>query len=352
VLDIGNNTNVTLKSPTPVFDDAGSMSFSPDGKLLVFAALTKFNGPDGTSFNRGSIYTLDLLTLEIRPLIPPIPDLYMGNPSFSRTSSRFVVFDAMFQTDSHVYVADLETGSVGQVATAVGRVGRPSFTGDDTAILYADTDSSVSSGVSVFRQPLSTDKLASSGSRARWVSNSPVAITYRRGTYTATNAPPSINITSPANGSIFTSPASFTIAYTASDSDGSIAKVGLYDGNQLLLTDSTAPFTAFNASNFRAGFHRYHLRAYDDRGAATTSSPLRIAIKPSQTNGVFTATGTKRFELALGTTNTGSYRLEYSTNLVNWISLGSTESLSNAVYFSDTGVTNHPRRFYRAVKLP
>ena len=30
----------------------------------------------------------------------------------------------------------------------------------------------------------------------------------------------------------------------------------------------------------------------------------------------------------------------------------SAQSHSNAVYFSDTGVTNHPHRFYRAVKLP
>jgi hypothetical protein len=249
-------------------------------------------------------------------------------------------------------VSDLATGSNGVIGTAIGRVGRPSFTGDDSAVLYADTDNSVSTGVSVYRQALGANKLFASGSRTRWVSNSPVAITYRRGTYTATNAPPSISITSPADGSVFTSPASFVIAYSASDPDGAIAKVELYEGSKLLFTDTNAPFTGVTGNNFRAGFHRYHLRAYDDRGAATTSSPLRIAIKPSQTNGVFTATGTKRFELALGTTNTGSYRLEYSTNLVNWISLGSTESLSNAVYFSDTGVTNHPRRFYRAVKLP
>ena len=116
--------------------------------------------------------------------------------------------------------------------------------------------------------------------------------------------------------------------------------------------DTNAPFTAFNASNFKAGFHRYHLRAYDTRGASTLSSPLRIGIRPPQGVGALSGTTTKGFELALATTNSGSYRVEYSTNMVNWTSLGSLESLSNAVYFSDTTVTNHPRRFYRAVKLP
>jgi len=360
ILDFVRNITLTVDLKTPVFDDdpisnisyAGSMTFSPDEKTLVFGALSEGTEPDGSSFGAWGLYTLDMTTYEIHTLMPPLAGLDMGNPAFSRTSSRFVVFDAVYQGDSYIFVADLATGSNGIVGTAIGRVGRPSFTGDDSAILYADTDNSVSTGVSVYRQPLSTDKLAPSGSRARWVSNSPVAITYRRGAYTATNAPPTITITSPADGSFFTSPASFVITYSASDPDGAIAKVELYEGSKLLFTDTNAPFTGVTGNNFRAGFHRYHLRAYDDRGAATTSSPLRIAIKPSQTNGVFIPTGTRRFELALGTTNTGSYRMEYSTNLVNWISLGSTESLSNAVYFSDISVTNHPRRFYRAVKLP
>jgi Zn-dependent metalloprotease len=360
ILDFVRNITLTVDLKTPVFDDdpisnisyAGSMTFSPDEKTLVFGALSEGTEPDGSSFSAWGLYTLDMTTYEIHTLMPPLAGLDMGNPAFSRTSSRFVVFDAIYQGDSYIFASDLATGSNGIVGTAIGRVGRPSFTGDDSAILYADTDNSVSTGVSVYRQPLSTDKLAPSGSRARWVSNSPVAITYRRGAYTATNAPPSITFTAPADGSIFTSPANFNLSYNAADLDGSIAKVELYEGNVMLIARTNAPFTNFSASNFKAGFHRYHLRAYDDRGASTLSSPLRIAIRPSQTNGVFTASGTKRFELALGTTNTGSYRLEYSTNLVNWTSLGSTESLSNAVYFSDTGVTNHPRRFYRAVKLP
>ena len=361
LLDFVNSLSATVNLKTPVFDDdpmssisyAGSMSFSPDGKLLVFGALSESTDPDGTAFAAWSIYTLELSTLEIHTLIPPISGLDMGNPVFSRTSSRFIVFDAVFlQTGSDVHVADLGTGSIGLVATAAGRVGRPSFTGDDSAILYADTDNSVSTGVSVYSQPLATDKLAASGSRTRWEANSPVGITYRRGTYTASNAPPSITITAPADRIIFTSPATITITYTATDADGSISRVDLYEGTKLLFTDTNAPFASITGTNFRAGFHRYHLRAYDNRGASALSSPLRIGIRPPQGVGALGGTTTKRFELALATTNDGGFRVEYSTNFVNWTSLGSLESLSNSVYFSDTTVTNHPRRFYRAVKLP
>ena len=360
ILDFVNSLTATVSLKTPVFDDdplsnisyGGAMSFSPDGKTLAFGALSESIDPDGNSFAAWAVYTIDLLTLEIRTLIPPISGLDMGNPFFSRTSSRFLTFDAIYLGDSYIFVTDLETGTNGIVATSIGGVGRPSFTADDSSIIYADADVSVSSGVSLYQQPLAADKLSASGSRTRWRANSVVGLTYRRGTYTATNAPPTVVITSPADGSIFTSPATFTIAYNAADSDGTISKVELFDGNKLIYTDTNAPFASITGNNFAAGFHRYHLRAYDNRGAATTSNPLRLAIRPSQGVGAIAGTTTKRFELALTTTNSGSYRVEYSTNLVNWTSLGSLESLSNSVYFSDSTITNHPRRFYRAVKLP
>lgn len=359
LLDFVNSLSATVNLKTPVFDSspisnisyADSMTFSPDGKQLVFDALSTATDPDGRTYSAWSIYSLDMASLDIKVLVPPNAELASGNPCFSRTSSRFMLFETIVNGDSVAIVADLERGTLGGITVAPGRVSYPFFTGDDTAIIYADTDNSVSTGVSLYRQGLSADKLAASGTRTRWVGNSPLGVIYRRGTYTATNAPPSISITSPTDGSIFTSPANFTLAYNATDADG-ISKVELYEGSVLLTARTNAPFTGFTASNFRAGFHRYHLRAYDTRGASTLSSPLRIGIRPPQGAGTMVGTTSKRFELALGTTNSGSYRVEYSTNMVNWTSLGSLESLSNSVYFSDTTVTNHPRRFYRAVKLP
>jgi len=359
LLDFVNSLSATVNLKTPVFDSspisnisyADSLTFSPDGSQLVFDALSTSTDPDGRTFSAWSIYALDMASLDIKVLIPPNAELQSGNPCFSKTSSRFILFETVYGSSSVPIVADLERGTLGAIAAIPGRVGYPCFTGDDSAIIYADADNSVTTGVSLYRQGLAADKLATSGTRTRWVGNSSLGVIYRFGTYTATNAPPSITFTAPADGSIFTSPASFTISYSANDSDG-ISKVELYEGSVLLIARTNAPFTGFTASNFKAGFHRYQLRAYDARGASTLSSPLRIGIRPPQGAGTMVGTTSKRFELALGTTNNGSYRVEYSTNLLNWTSLGSLESLSNAVYFSDTTVTNHPRRFYRAVKLP
>lgn len=359
ILDLVNSTTTNVALTTPVFDGtplnnisaAGAMSFSPDGKSLAFTAKSTAVDPDGNSFSAWSIYLLDLDTMEIKLLIPPNAEYESLQPFFSRTSSRYLLFEVKDVSDYFICVADLEVGTVGYITNTFGKVARACFTGDDSAIVYSATDGTAVSGASLYRLNLSADKLSASGTRTLWRFDSPVGVTYRRGTYRATNAPPSITITAPADGSIFTSPASFSLTYNATDTDG-ISKMELYEGSKLLSTDTNAPFTAFNASNLKAGFHRYHLRAYDTRGASTLSSPLRIGIRPPQGVGALSGTTTKGFELALATTNSGSYRVEYSTNMVNWTSLGSLESLSNAVYFSDTTVTNHPRRFYRAVKLP
>jgi hypothetical protein len=81
------------------------------------------------------------------------------------------------------------------------------------------------------------------------------------------------------------------------------------------------------------------------------SAPIRLGIKPGAPAGNFHTFGTARaFELALASATNGAFRLEASTNLVDWISLGSIETVSNALYYADPSATNHVRRFYRAVK--
>lgn len=55
--------------------------------------------------------------------------------------------------------------------------------------------------------------------------------------------PPTIEITNPVEGDIFISPATIPIEVTASDEDGTVAKVDFYNGNTLLFTDETAPYS-------------------------------------------------------------------------------------------------------------
>ncbi|MBI5772490.1 MAG: M4 family metallopeptidase [Verrucomicrobia bacterium] len=360
LVDFVKLIGTTIDLKTPVFDSssvnninfATSMCFSPDGKQLAFDALSTAVDPTGKVYSAFVIYTMNTETFEIKALSRPDQEIQALNPVFSRNSSRYLMFEAIYGANSYVVNRDLEKGTAVFLTNSAPFVSLPltfpSFTTDDSAILYADSDANV------YRQPLSADKMSPSGARTRWVNNSPVGVIYRRGTYTATNAPPVVSITSPPNGSVFTSPAAFTLGVSVSDPDpdGGISKVEIYDGNRLVGQKTSPPFDSFPATNFGAGLHRYYARAYDNRGASTTSIPIRIGIKPSQSLAAFNSIQPSVFEMSLATPTNGVYRLEASTNLVDWISLGSFESLSGALYNADLTATNYPRRFYRAVKVP
>ncbi len=61
--------------------------------------------------------------------------------------------------------------------------------------------------------------------------------------------------------------------------------------------------------------------------------------------------GAAGFEFSLRISQAGLYRLEASTNLVNWVPLGSFYCQTN-LSFWDSYATNCQRRFYRAVSTP
>jgi hypothetical protein len=91
------------------------------------------------------------------------------------------------------------------------------------------------------------------------------------------NQPPVITLTSPADGSTFTSPATVTIAATATDSDGTVTRVDFYNGSTLLASDSTPPFT----TKWKVGATGTYLlsaAAVDSSGATTQTPAVRVTI--------------------------------------------------------------------------
>ena len=98
-------------------------------------------------------------------------------------------------------------------------------------------------------------------------------------TVTATNAGPTVAITSPINGQIFTtSPASVAITATAADSDGTIASVEFYQGATKLGQDTTSPYS-YTWSNATTGTYTLTAVATDNAGNKTTSAPVSITVQ-------------------------------------------------------------------------
>ena len=359
LLDLWSNLNSTVNLVTPVSDGAplnnishaDQLSFSPDGKQLIYDAVSRLRGADGQLREAWSIFGLDLATLQQRVFVPPVDQFNLGNPSFSRTSSRYIVFDAQYiNGNSAVVTMDLYQGSLGAIGTSLNGVGYPVFNGDDTKVFFADEDTSTSSGRSVYIQLLSADKMGTSGNRAKAINDAKLAVIYRRGVYPNINTAPSVTLTNPALNAVFISPAMVTISASAADLDGSLARVEFYSGDKLLLTDTTFPY-GFDWANLSAGVYTVYARAFDDQGASATSAPLRFTVKPPGQTSVLNRPGAPGFEFSLKLPQSGLYRLEASTNLIDWVSLGSFNGSTNLGYL-DSGATNFPRRFYRAISTP
>lgn len=91
------------------------------------------------------------------------------------------------------------------------------------------------------------------------------------------NQAPTVAMTSPASGAAFTAPATISLGASASDSDGTIAKVEFYAGSTLLGTDTEAPYQ-LSWSSVPTGTYNLTAVATDDDGASATSSTVSITV--------------------------------------------------------------------------
>jgi chitinase len=91
------------------------------------------------------------------------------------------------------------------------------------------------------------------------------------------NTAPVVTLTAPASGASFTAPATITISATASDADGSVSKVGFYNGSTLLSEVTAAPYS-YTWSNVAAGSYTITAIATDNAGAVTTSAAATITV--------------------------------------------------------------------------
>lgn len=95
-----------------------------------------------------------------------------------------------------------------------------------------------------------------------------------------TNNPPTVSMTSPADGAVFTAPASMTLRANAADSDGTVTKVEFFQGTTLLCTDTSSPYTC-NWLNVTANTYALTAKATDNGTATTTSAAVNITVNPN-----------------------------------------------------------------------
>ncbi|HLB45312.1 MAG TPA: S8 family serine peptidase, partial [Candidatus Limnocylindrales bacterium] len=92
------------------------------------------------------------------------------------------------------------------------------------------------------------------------------------------NAAPTVSLTAPSHGAVYTTPATITLSAAAADSDGRISRVDFYAGTTWVGAATDSPYTlAWN--NPGAGNYTLTAIATDDDGASTASAVVAIAVR-------------------------------------------------------------------------
>ncbi|WP_192821096.1 Ig-like domain-containing protein [Rufibacter sp. LB8] len=97
---------------------------------------------------------------------------------------------------------------------------------------------------------------------------------------------PLVTMTAPANGAVYTAPATIVLTATASDTDGNVTKVEFYNGPTLLGTATSIPYT-FTWANAPAGMYAVTAKAFDNEGNTTTTAPVNVIVNASAVTGNF-----------------------------------------------------------------
>ncbi len=132
------------------------------------------------------------------------------------------------------------------------------------------------------------------------------------------NALPAVSITSPAPGTVVQAPGSVTLTATASDADGTIAKVDFYQGATLVGTATSSPYTT-NVTDLAAGTYSFTAIATDDRGATSTSAAVSVRVNAAPTvsltspasGGVFNAPATINLAASASDTDGSIAKVEF-----------------------------------------
>jgi len=169
----------------------------------------------------------------------------------------------------------------------------------------------------------------------------------------AASNPPSVAITNPADGTVFSEPANVTIQAYATNSAGTVTNVQFLVGSTVLSNRTALPYVAV-ASSLPAGSYTLSAIASESGGAKATNAvgitvvtPLPLTLNaPGQLS-----PGNFQFKYPA---NVGlSYIIQKSAGLAppNWVGISTNKATVNPTTFLDTNATASPG-FYRVVRQP
>jgi plastocyanin len=167
----------------------------------------------------------------------------------------------------------------------------------------------------------------------------------------AANVAPTVSITSPTNGAKFFAGTPFLVAFTAGDPDGTVTKVDLYEGPDLLFS-LASPFTTNTASE-GAGTSTVVAVATDNGGLTVTSAPVTLQFLATNVTLLPPPPGAPGAGFTASNSIAGhTYAVDALTNFTGplatrWFPLLTNDAPSNHFIFTDRVLTNAVPRLYR-----
>jgi phospholipase/lecithinase/hemolysin len=94
---------------------------------------------------------------------------------------------------------------------------------------------------------------------------------------------PNVSLTSPQSNITSAVNTAITLSATAKDGDGSISKVEFYNGNTLIATDTTQPYS-ISWTPTSSGVYAITAKAFDDENKSTTTSAISVTVTGTASN--------------------------------------------------------------------
>jgi hypothetical protein len=173
---------------------------------------------------------------------------------------------------------------------------------------------------------------------------------YIRSTGPTVANPPTVTLTNPVSGAVFSVPASINLRASASVTGGTVTNVEYFAGTTSLGHATTPPF-AVTGSLPNPG--SYALKAVATAsGLSGTSSVVNITvISPTPVSASPPNLSGGQFSFSYSADPGLRYVVQSSSNLVDWVSLVTNTATGSPVPFA-AGLATNPSTYYRVGRLP
>jgi hypothetical protein len=162
------------------------------------------------------------------------------------------------------------------------------------------------------------------------------------------NVPPSVRLTSPADGLTLPAPATVRLVAMAHDPDGTVVRVEFFQGTDKVGETSLVPHQ-LEVSGLVAGAYLFSARAMDDQDGVSTSNTVSVTVALAFIDVTLLPDGTVQLDL-VGEPG-ATYEVQGSGDLLEWLRLGeATAGSSGEITFADPPETFTKTKFYRLLK--